>query len=94
VGRTLHSILVEVLLYTTVAMGLAISCLPWCTCCRQYLVIISLATAVFPGAEANAVVAAAAEALALRAHALADEGPLLLTTALLGLLFPVQFVAA
>jgi hypothetical protein len=33
------------------------------------------------------------EALALRAHALVGEGPLLLVVVLLGLLFPAQFIA-
>jgi hypothetical protein len=49
---------------------------------------------VFPNAGAAAVVAAAAEALALRARALVGEGPLLLTATLHGLLFPVQSSAA
>jgi hypothetical protein len=46
------------------------------------------------GVEAAMVVVAVAEALALRALALASEGPLLLAAALLWLLFLVQFVAA
>jgi hypothetical protein len=57
-------------------------------------VFVSTTVVVFPGAEADAVVVAAAEDLALRALALADEGPLLLTAALLVLLFPTQFAIA
>jgi hypothetical protein len=57
-------------------------------------VFVSTAVVVFPGVEADAVVVAAAEDLALRALALADEGPLLLTAALLVLLFPTQFAIA
>jgi hypothetical protein len=94
VGQTLHSILAEALLYTLVAMGLAIRCLPRGTCCQHYPVFVSTATMVFPSVEAHAIVATAAEALALRVHALSVEGPLLLTAVLLRLLFPTQFVAA
>jgi hypothetical protein len=57
-------------------------------------VFISTTIAVFPGVEVDAVVAAAAEALALRALALADECPLLLAVALFELLFPTQFATA
>jgi hypothetical protein len=57
-------------------------------------VFVSTVVVVFPGAEADAVVVAVAEAPALKAHALAGEGPLLLTTDLLGLLFPIQSVVA
>jgi hypothetical protein len=49
---------------------------------------------IFCGAKADTVVAAAMGALALRICALADEGPLLLTAALLGLLFHAQSAAA
>jgi hypothetical protein len=49
---------------------------------------------VFPGVEADAVVAVAAEALALRALALAREDPLLLIAGLPELLFPARFDAA
>jgi hypothetical protein len=76
VGRTLHSILSEVLLCTVAAMGLVVSYLPRGTCCQSYSVFVSTTVVVFPGAEADAVVVAAAEDLALRALALADEGPL------------------
>jgi hypothetical protein len=75
-------------------MGLAVSYLPRGTCCQSYSVFVSTAVVVFPSAEADAVVVAAAEDLALRALALADEGPLLLTAALLVLLFPTQFAIA
>jgi hypothetical protein len=92
--RTLHSILVELLLCSAAAMGLVVSYLPKGTCCRQCLVLVSMAAAVFPGVEADAVVVAIVEALALRAHALAGEGPLLLAAVLLGLFFPAQFAAA
>jgi hypothetical protein len=77
-----------------VATGLVVSCLPRGTCCRCYSAFVSTTVVVFPGAEADAVVAGVADALALRAHALASEGPLLLITTLLGLLFPARFVAA
>jgi hypothetical protein len=87
-GWTLHNILVGVLLYTIVATGLAVSCLLRGTCCRCYLAFASTAVVVFPGVEADAVVAVAAEALALRALALAREGPLLLIAGLPELLFP------
>jgi hypothetical protein len=95
-GPTLHSILVEVLLCTVVATGLVVTCLPRGTCCRCYSAFVSTADVVFPSAEADvvAVAVAAAEALALRAHALADEGPLLLAPALPGLLFPARFATA
>jgi hypothetical protein len=93
-GRTLHSILVGVLLCTLVATGLAVSCLPRGTCCRCYLAFVSTAAMAFPGAGAYVVVAVATEALALGALALADKGPLLLTVGLLELLFPARFAAA
>jgi hypothetical protein len=93
-GQTLHSILVEVLLCTVVAMGLVVTCLPRGTCCRCYSAFVSTADVVFPSAEADVVAVAAAEALALRALALADEGPLLLAPALPGLLFPARFATA
>jgi hypothetical protein len=93
VGRTLHNILAEVLLCTAVAMGLALSYLPRGTCCRHYLVFVYIAAVVFSGVKADAVVAAAAEAFALRAHALAGECPLLLAASLLGLLFFARSVA-
>jgi hypothetical protein len=93
-GPTLHSILVEVLLCTVVATGLVVTCLPRGTCCRCYSAFVSTADVVFPSAEADVVAVAAAEALALRALALADEGPLLLAPALPGLLFPARFATA
>jgi hypothetical protein len=45
---------------------------------------------VLSGAEATMVVAAVAEALALRVHALAGKSHLFLAAALVGLLFLVQ----
>jgi hypothetical protein len=57
-------------------------------------VFVSTATTVFPDSEADAIVAAAVDALALRAHALAGEGPLLLAVVLFGLLFPAQSIVA
>jgi hypothetical protein len=89
VGWTLHNILAAVLLYTVVATGLAVSCLPRGSCCRCYLAFASTAVVVFPGAEADAVVAVAAEALAL-----ASEGPLLLAAGLPKWLFPTRFAVA
>jgi hypothetical protein len=56
--------------------------------------LVSTTAVVLAGAEAAEVVATTVEALALRVLALAGEGPLLLTTALLGLSFLVQSVAA
>jgi hypothetical protein len=93
-GWTLHNILVGVLLYTIVATGLVVSCLLRGTCCRCYLAFASTAVVVFPGVEADAVVAVAAEALALQALALAREGPLLLIAGQPELLFPARFDAA
>jgi hypothetical protein len=57
-------------------------------------VFVYIAAVVFSGVKADAVVAAAAEAFALRAHALAGECPLLLAASLLGLLFFARSVAA
>jgi hypothetical protein len=94
VGRTLHSILTGVLLYTVVATGLAVSCLPRGTCCRCYLAFVSTVAVVFPSAKADAVVAVTPEALALRALDLASEGPLLLAVGLPKLLFHARFAAA
>jgi hypothetical protein len=82
--------LAEVLLYIVVAMGLTVSCLPRGTCCRRYPVFVSTTAAVLSSVEAIVVVAAVAEAFALRVHALAGEVFLLLATALFGLLFLVQ----
>jgi hypothetical protein len=90
VGRTLHNILLEVLLCIAVAMGLTISCLPMGTCCQHYAMFVSITVVVFSGAE----VAVAVEALALRVHALANKGLQLLVAALLELLFIVQSVVA
>jgi hypothetical protein len=56
-------------------------------------VFVSTTAAVLSGAEVVVVVAAISEALALRVHALAGEGHIFLTAALLGLLFLIQFVA-
>jgi hypothetical protein len=56
--------------------------------------LVSTTAVVLAGAEAAEVVATTVEALALRVLALVGEGPLLLTTALLGLSFLVQSVAA
>jgi hypothetical protein len=84
--------LAEVLLYIVVAMGLTVSCLPRGTCCRRYPVFVSTIAAVLSSVEpiVVVVVAAVAEAFALRVHALAGEVFLLLATALFGLLFLVQ----
>jgi hypothetical protein len=83
--------LAEVLLYIVVAVGLAVSYLPWVTCYRHYLVFLSTTVVVISGPE---VVVAVAEALALRVPALAGEGPLLLARTLLGLIFLVQSATA
>jgi hypothetical protein len=71
-------------------MGLTASYLPRGTCCQHYDVFVSTTTVVFSSVED----ATAAEALALRVHALASEGLLLLVAALLELLFLVQSVVA
>jgi hypothetical protein len=89
-GQTLHNILADILLYIVAAMGLAVSCQPRGTCYRCCLVFVSTTVVALSGAEVVVVDAAAAEALALRVHALAGEGFLLLAAALLGLLFLVQ----
>jgi hypothetical protein len=77
-------------------MGLAVSYLPWGTCCQDCPMFVSIAAMVFPGVEADAVAVAVAvvEALAFRAHALAGEGHLLFIAILLGLPFPSQSIAA
>jgi hypothetical protein len=93
VGRILHNIWAGVLLYIVAAMRLGVSCLPWGTCCRHYPMFVSTTAMVLSGAEAAMVVAAVAEALALRVPALTGKGPLLLTIVLLGLLFLVQSAA-
>jgi hypothetical protein len=77
-----------------VVMGLAVSCLPRGTCCRHYPVFVSTIAVVLSGAEATMVVAAVADALALRVPALTNEDPLLLAATLLGLLFHIQSAAA
>jgi hypothetical protein len=91
----------EVLFCTVVAMGLTVGCLPRgcciessCSCYQHCIVLDSTIVVALSGVEAAMVVVAVAEALALRALALAGEGPLLLAAALLWLLFLVQFVAA
>jgi hypothetical protein len=94
VGRILHNILAEVLIYIVTGMGLAVSCLPRGTCCRHYHVFVSTTATVLSSAEAAVVVAAVANALELRVPALAGEGALLLVVALLGLLFLIQSAAA
>jgi hypothetical protein len=91
VGRILHNILAEVLIYIVTAMGLAVTCLPRGTCCRHYHVFVSTTATVLSSAEAAVVVAAVANALELR---VAGEGALLLVVALLGLLFLIQSAAA
>jgi hypothetical protein len=75
-------------------MGLAVSYLPWGTCCQDCPMFVSIAAMVFPGVEADAVAVAVVEALAFRAHALAGEGHLLFIAILLGLPFPSQSIAA
>jgi hypothetical protein len=57
-------------------------------------VFISITIVVLSGAEVVVVDAAVVEALALRVHALADEGFLLLVAALFRLLFLVQSATA
>jgi hypothetical protein len=93
-GQTLRNTWVGVLLCTAVAMVLTVGCLPKGTCYRHYLVIASTTAVALTGVEAAKVVVAVAKALALRVPALAGEGPLLLATTLLELLFPTQSVAA
>jgi hypothetical protein len=90
VGRTLHNILVEVLLCIVEAMGLAVSCQPRGTCYRCCLVFVSTIAASLSGAKAIVADAAVAEVLALGVHALASEGFLLFAATLLGLLFLIQ----
>jgi hypothetical protein len=57
-------------------------------------VFVSTIAVVLSGAEATMVVAAVADALALRVPALTNEDPLLLAATLLGLLFHIQSAAA
>jgi hypothetical protein len=79
-------------------MGLAVRCQPGGTCyrCCHVLdgVVASTTIVSRSGAEAVVVGVAVAKALALGVHALASEGFLVLTVALLGLLFLVQSDAA
>jgi hypothetical protein len=86
-GRTLHNTLMEVLLCIVAVVGLTVSCLSRGTCCEHYHAFVSTIAMVLSGAEAAVIVDVVAEALALRVHALAGEGFLLLTPTLLGLLF-------
>jgi hypothetical protein len=69
---------------------LTIGCLPKGTYFRHCHVLASTTVVELIGAEAAEVVVAATKALASKVSALAGEGPLLLTAALLGLLFPAQ----
>jgi hypothetical protein len=83
---------VEVPLYIGVAMGLAVSCQPGGTyyrCCPVLASAIASTTVVMSSGVAEAVVVdvVVVKALTLGVHALADKGFLLLTAALLGLLF-------
>jgi hypothetical protein len=94
VDRSLNNTLAKVLLYIVAAMRLIVSCLPRGTCCRHYPMFVSTIAALLLGEEVVVIVAAVVEALALRVHAFAGEGLLLLAAALLGLLFLVQSVAA
>jgi hypothetical protein len=94
VGLTLHNTWVGILLCTVVAMVLAVGYLPRGTCYRHCPMFVSTTAVALTGAEDVEVVAAAVGALALRVLALADEGTLFLPTALLGLSFLVQSVAA
>jgi hypothetical protein len=85
---------VEVSLYIGVAMGLAVSCQPGGTyyrCCPMLAGAVASTTVVMSSGVAEAVVVdvVVAKALALGVHALTGKGFLLLTTALLGLLFLV-----
>jgi hypothetical protein len=64
------------------------------TCYRCCLVPVSTTIVALSGTEAVVVDVAVTEVLALRVHALAGDGFLLLITALVGLLFLVQSVAA
>jgi hypothetical protein len=93
VGQTLHNTCAVVPLCIGAAMGLAIICQLMGTCYQCYSVFVSTVVACSDG-EVVAVDIAVAEALALRVHAVAGEGFLLLTAALLGLLFLVQSVVA
>jgi hypothetical protein len=57
-------------------------------------VIVSTTVVALASVDAAEVVVVVAKALAFRVPTLTGEGPLLLTAALLELLFPAQFVAA
>jgi hypothetical protein len=94
VGRTLHNILAEALICTVEVMGLTVSYLPRGTCYQHCLASVSTAIVMLSGAEAVVIVSTVVEVLALRAYALVGEGFLLLTAALIGLLFLVRSVAA
>jgi hypothetical protein len=59
-----------------------------------WLLVVSTTALALAGAEAAEVVVATAKALESRVPVLAGEGPLLLTAALLELLFSAQYTAA
>jgi hypothetical protein len=93
-GLTLRNILAEVPLYIGVAIRLAVSCKPGGTfyrCCSMLASPIASTTIAVNSSATEAVLVdiAIATALALGVHALTSEGFLLLTVALLELLFLV-----
>jgi hypothetical protein len=69
---------------------LYVGCLPKGTCYQHCHALVSTTVVALTGADVVDVVVAAAKALASRVPALVGEGPLLLTAALLELLFPAQ----
>jgi hypothetical protein len=84
--QILHNSSVKVSLYIGVTIGLAVGCQPGGAYYRSYFV--SAAEEFFVG-EAIVADTAVAEALALRAHVPVGGGILLLTAALLELIFLV-----
>jgi hypothetical protein len=89
VGQTLRSILAKVLLCIGSAMMLVVGCQLEDTCCRCCFA----STGRMCFVEIVVASAAAAEALALMAHAPTDEGVLWLAATLPKLLFLVQSIA-
>jgi hypothetical protein len=89
-GQTLHSILVEVLLYTGFATTLVVGCQLEDTCYQCCFIL----TGRMCFAKVVVADAAIAEAPALTAHVPADEGALLLAATPPELLFLVRSVAA
>jgi hypothetical protein len=95
VDLNLQSILVVVPLYAEAATEPVVGCLLRGICFRWCLVVMEVLVAdAQVGDDSPISVSIVAEAIAVEAHALADEGCLWLVVALLALLFLVRSAAA